>query len=51
LSAVLSGTALGVNGIWWAFTITTNVAGLLLLIMFPFYMRRHQDDPLPVIPL
>lgn len=40
LGSFLSGTALGVNGIWWSLTLTTNAAGLLLITIFPFYMRR-----------
>ncbi len=40
LASYLSSTALGVNGIWWSFSITTNIAGLILVIVLPIYMRR-----------
>ncbi len=43
IGAMLSATSLGVKGIWWAFTITTNIAGLILIAIFPFYLRRLQD--------
>ncbi len=43
LGSFLSGTALGVNGIWWSLTLTTNAAGLLLITIFPFYMRRLRN--------
>ena len=45
LAYLLSETLLGVRGIWWSFTLTTNLAGLILVVLFPLYMRRHQDDP------
>ena len=46
LASFLSGTALGAKGIWWSFTLTTNLAGLILVVLFPIYMRRHLDNPL-----
>ena len=46
LAIFLAGTVLGVSGIWWSFTITTNVAGLILIVLFPIYMKRHKDNPL-----
>lgn len=46
LASFLAGTALGAKGIWWSFTLTTNLAGLILIVLFPIYMRRHQDNPL-----
>ncbi|NLB50696.1 MAG: MATE family efflux transporter, partial [Clostridiaceae bacterium] len=44
----LSGTALGVRGIWWSFSITTNLAGLALVVALPLYMRRLENRPLTV---
>lgn len=46
LASLLAATALGVSGIWWSFTLTSNLAGLILIVLFPIYMRRHQK-PLP----
>ena len=43
IGAMLSATSLGVKGIWWAFTITTNVAGLILIAIFPFFLRRLRN--------
>ncbi|HHW92888.1 MAG TPA: MATE family efflux transporter [Clostridiaceae bacterium] len=43
IGAMLSATSLGVKGIWWAFTITTNIAGLILIAIFPFFIRRLQN--------
>ncbi len=47
IGAALSATSLGVNGIWWSFTITTNVAGLMLIVIFPFFLRhlRKREEP------
>ncbi|MGI6157420.1 MAG: MATE family efflux transporter [Saccharofermentanales bacterium] len=42
LGAWLSQTPLGVNGIWWSFTITTNLAGLILAIALPIFMRQNK---------
>ena len=47
LASYLSTTALGVNGIWWSFSITTNIAGLILVFILPFYMRRFEGDLRP----
>jgi putative MATE family efflux protein len=40
IGEALSATSLGVKGIWWSFSMTTNVAGLILIAIFPFFMRR-----------
>jgi Na+-driven multidrug efflux pump len=45
LGTYLSGTALGVSGIWWSFSITSNLAGLVLLIALPLYMRKLERRP------
>ena len=49
LSTYLSGTALGVSGIWWSFSITTNLAGLALVIALPCYMRHLERRPVTAI--
>lgn len=49
LGTLLAKTALGVTGIWWSFSITTNLAGLTLVIALPLFMRRlasRQAEPL-----
>jgi len=40
IGEALSATSLGVKGIWWSFSMTTNIAGLILIAIFPFFMRR-----------
>ncbi len=48
IGALLSGTALGVKGIWWSLTLTTNIAGMILVVILPFYLRRlRRKDSLP----
>ena len=49
LGTYLSGTALGVSGIWWSFSITTNLAGLALVIALPCYMRHLERRPVTAI--
>ena len=49
LGAILSKTSLGVSGIWWSISITTNLAGLFLVIVLPFYMRRLQTPAIPAV--
>ncbi|HZK29109.1 MAG TPA: MATE family efflux transporter, partial [Clostridia bacterium] len=48
LGAILAKTSLGVSGIWWSLSITTNLAGLFLILALPFYMRRLQTHTIPV---
>ncbi len=45
LGYILAGTGLGVSGVWWSFTITTNLAGLALVIGLPLFMRRLERQP------
>lgn len=40
LSMVLSHTALGLDGIWWAITITACCKGIILPILFIFWLRK-----------
>lgn len=40
LAAFLSSTSLGVNGIWWTMTITTNVVAVVFIFSFLRYMSR-----------
>lgn len=44
----LSSTILGLNGIWWTITMSSNCKGLLLLLLFFPYMQRifktHKGD-------
>ena len=49
LGTCLSGTALGVSGIWWSFSITTNLAGLTLAVALPFYMRHLEKRPVTAL--
>lgn len=49
LATYLSGTSLGVSGIWWSFSITTNLAGLALALALPFYMRQLERRPVTAI--
>ena len=39
LAILLGGTALGLNGIWWALTISSIVKGIIFFIVFPRMMR------------
>lgn len=43
IGAALSATSLGSKGIWWSFTMTTNVAGVILIVIFPLFMRRLRN--------
>ena len=40
LALLLTGTALGLNGIWWSITISSIIKGILLLTWFLFFLRR-----------
>ena len=40
MALVLTGTALGLNGIWWSITISSIFKGVLLFIWFLFFLRR-----------
>ncbi|MDD4541245.1 MAG: MATE family efflux transporter [Eubacteriales bacterium] len=44
LSAWLSSTSLGVNGIWWTMTITTNVVAVVFIAAFFSYMRKLERE-------
>ena len=44
LGAWLSGTSLGVDGIWWSLTISTNVVAVVFIIAFLRYMRRLERE-------
>lgn len=37
---VLSGTALGLDGIWWSISLSSICKGLLLVTLFLFFLRR-----------
>ena len=39
LAILLGGTALGLNGIWWALTISSIVKGIIFFIVFQRIMR------------
>ena len=40
LALLLLGTPLGLNGIWWAITISSIVKGIVYVISFSATMRR-----------
>ena len=44
MSAWLSSTSLGVNGIWWTMTITTNLVSLVFIFAFFSYMRKLERE-------
>ncbi|NLC25727.1 MAG: MATE family efflux transporter [Fastidiosipila sp.] len=44
LAAWLSSTPLGVNGIWWTMTITTNVVAVVFIVSFLSYMRKLEKN-------
>ena len=44
LGAWLSRTSLGVDGIWWSLTISTNVVAVVFIIAFLRYMRRLERE-------
>jgi Na+-driven multidrug efflux pump len=39
----LSKTALGLSGVWWAISISSNLKGLVLFVLFYFY-RKHFEE-------
>lgn len=41
LALVLITTPLGLNGIWWAITISSILKGVVLFAWFLFYMKKH----------
>lgn len=45
LAVLLTGTALGLNGIWWSITISSIIKGVLLLTWFLFFLRRETKMP------
>ena len=40
LAMVLSATVLGLDGIWWSITITAGIKGILLPLLFFFYLHK-----------
>lgn len=44
LALVLSATALGLNGIWWALTISSFVKGIVFFLSYRFTLHRLPDD-------
>ena len=44
LAIILSGTALGLNGIWWAFSISSIIKGVLFLLCFLLVAKRLPKD-------
>lgn len=51
LAALLTQTPLGVDGIWWAITISSIVKGIVLVILFEIYLRRTQRVFMQEVPL
>ncbi|HOK48669.1 MAG TPA: MATE family efflux transporter [Sedimentibacter sp.] len=41
---VLSKTALALSGVWWAITISSNLKGLVLFILFYFYWKGFEKN-------
>ncbi|NLK65500.1 MAG: MATE family efflux transporter [Tissierellia bacterium] len=39
---VLSKTTLGLSGVWWAITISSNLKGLVLFVLFYFYWKHFE---------
>lgn len=44
LALILGGSFLGLNGIWWAFTLTTVVKGIVFFICFMNVSRKLTED-------
>ena len=44
LAAWLSSTPLGVNGIWWTMTITTNVVAVVFILAFISYLKKLERE-------
>lgn len=44
LAMILSGTALGLDGVWWAFTISSIIKGILFFFSFLIVVRRLPQD-------
>lgn len=42
MARILSGTALGLDGVWWAITISSNLKGSILLIWMMLFLRRQR---------
>ncbi|HNZ82832.1 MAG TPA: MATE family efflux transporter [Sedimentibacter sp.] len=41
---ILSKTALGLSGVWWAITISSNLKGLVLFVLFYFYWKHFEKN-------
>ncbi|MFA6983430.1 MAG: MATE family efflux transporter, partial [Sedimentibacter sp.] len=39
---ILSKTALGLSGVWWAITISSNLKGIVLFVLFYFYWKHFE---------
>ena len=44
VAAALSATALGINGIWWAFTATSIVKGIIFFAGFLIVLKRMERE-------
>ena len=42
---LLGGTALGLDGVWWALTISSIAKGIVYFIVFWRIIRREQEKP------
>lgn len=45
LAMLLGGTALGLDGVWWALTISSIAKGIVYFIVFWRIIRREQEKP------
>ncbi|MDD4438264.1 MAG: MATE family efflux transporter [Tissierellia bacterium] len=41
---ILSKTVLGLSGVWWAITISSNLKGLVLFVLFYFYWKHFEQN-------
>ncbi len=46
LAAFLSSTSLGVNGIWWTMSITTNLVAVVVILAFIRYLKKLELEQL-----
>ncbi|HCD44898.1 MAG TPA: MATE family efflux transporter, partial [Lachnoclostridium sp.] len=44
LAMVLSSTALGLDGVWWAFSISSIIKGILFFLSFLIVSRKLPGD-------
>lgn len=44
MAMVLMSTALGLNGVWWSITISSNLKGIILFSWFMFFVYKRRKD-------